>query len=319
MQNRPTSIALAAAFTLIATAASPAYAGADHDDRHHKVNQGIQLGPRPFYLVDGMDEGPLKNRLSQCKNGPFSRTDFSIGHRGAAQQFPEHTKEAYDAGARMGAGIVECDVTFTGVNYDTVVFFDQTQGIPPGPFSLPATGPAYVKADAGRSSPFYLEGSSNQAGTAFYVAYLAPDLSGVRIARYAANFIPRNEPVSENVDDANSHVGFWAPQPDFRIPERLSPGFVNFPDLELEAIYQDQVRLRRLPDPARPAVHYKEPGRRSRHGLYRAAGRFGSPVLADRSAASDQSAGPELYRGEPGSSKGPPLSRLSSPRLPGRR
>src|SRR5262249_44261479 len=39
--------------------------------------------------------------------------DFSIGHRGAALQFPEHSKEAYNAGARMGAGIVECDVTFT--------------------------------------------------------------------------------------------------------------------------------------------------------------------------------------------------------------
>ena len=113
MQKRSTSIVLAAAFTLIGTAASTAYAGENHDDDHHKVNQGIQLGPRPFYLVDGMDEGPLKNRLSQCENGPFSRTDFSIGHRGAALQFPEHTKEAYDAGARMGAGIVECDVTFT--------------------------------------------------------------------------------------------------------------------------------------------------------------------------------------------------------------
>jgi glycerophosphoryl diester phosphodiesterase len=28
-------------------------------------------------------------------------------------QFPEHTKESYEAGARQGAGIVECDVTFT--------------------------------------------------------------------------------------------------------------------------------------------------------------------------------------------------------------
>ena len=37
-------------------------------------------------------------------DGPFYRTDFSIGHRGAALQFPEHTKEAYEAGARMGAG-----------------------------------------------------------------------------------------------------------------------------------------------------------------------------------------------------------------------
>ena len=28
-------------------------------------------------------------------------------------QFPEHTKESHEAGARMGAGILECDVTFT--------------------------------------------------------------------------------------------------------------------------------------------------------------------------------------------------------------
>jgi glycerophosphoryl diester phosphodiesterase len=40
-------------------------------------------------------------------------SDFSIGHRGAALQFPEHTQESYLAAARMGAGIVECDVTFT--------------------------------------------------------------------------------------------------------------------------------------------------------------------------------------------------------------
>jgi len=87
----------------------------DRDDRgrHRHGDNSIQLGPRPFYLVDGMDEGPLKHRLMQCKDGPFSRTDFSIGHRGAALQFPEHTHEAYEAGARMGAGIVECDTTFT--------------------------------------------------------------------------------------------------------------------------------------------------------------------------------------------------------------
>ena len=39
---------------------------------------------------------------------------FSIGHRGGGPlQFPEHTKESHEAGARMGAGILECDVTFT--------------------------------------------------------------------------------------------------------------------------------------------------------------------------------------------------------------
>ena len=71
-----------------------------------------QIGPRPFYLVDKMKDGPLKQQLSQC-TGPFRKTDFSIGHRGAALEFPEHTKKSYLAAARMGAGIIECDVTFT--------------------------------------------------------------------------------------------------------------------------------------------------------------------------------------------------------------
>jgi glycerophosphoryl diester phosphodiesterase len=74
--------------------------------------QEIQLGPRPFWLVEQMKDGPLKTKLKQC-NWPFKRTDFSIGHRGAPLQFPEHTKESYEAAWRMGAGVLECDVTFT--------------------------------------------------------------------------------------------------------------------------------------------------------------------------------------------------------------
>lgn len=73
----------------------------------------IQLGPRPFFLVAEMADSPLKTKLQSCANGPFAKTAFSIGHRGAAMMFPEHTKESYEAAARMGAGIVECDVTFT--------------------------------------------------------------------------------------------------------------------------------------------------------------------------------------------------------------
>ena len=73
----------------------------------------VQLGPRPFFLVADMDEGPLKDKLESCQSGPFFKSKFSIGHRGAAMQFPEHTKESYEAAAKMGAGIVECDVTFT--------------------------------------------------------------------------------------------------------------------------------------------------------------------------------------------------------------
>ncbi|MEQ8859753.1 MAG: glycerophosphodiester phosphodiesterase family protein [Pseudomonadales bacterium] len=72
-----------------------------------------ELGPRPYFLVDDMDDGRLKRALQQCQAGPFYRSDFVIGHRGAALQFPEHTRESYVAAARQGAGIIECDVTFT--------------------------------------------------------------------------------------------------------------------------------------------------------------------------------------------------------------
>ena len=107
--------ALAAIAAIIALPCSSGAASAgDYDHDHHdRRDDNIQLGERPFFLVQGMDPGPLKSRLLKCKNGPFRRTDFSIAHRGAPLQLPEHTREAYEAGARMGAGVVECDVTFT--------------------------------------------------------------------------------------------------------------------------------------------------------------------------------------------------------------
>lgn len=60
-----------------------------------------------------MEDGALKTKLQSCAEGPFSRTEFSIAHRGAPLQFPEHSRESYLAAARMGAGMIECDVTFT--------------------------------------------------------------------------------------------------------------------------------------------------------------------------------------------------------------
>ncbi|KPJ95065.1 MAG: glycerophosphodiester phosphodiesterase [Gammaproteobacteria bacterium SG8_11] len=99
----------------------PCIVSADDDEREAKSKrdsyernaQSVQLGPRPFYLVNDMEEGALKSKLQSCNKGPFKKTDFSIGHRGAPLLFPEHTKESYVAAARMGAGILECDVTFT--------------------------------------------------------------------------------------------------------------------------------------------------------------------------------------------------------------
>lgn len=77
------------------------------------ADENVQLGPRPFFLVDDMAKSPLRDKLKQCEKGPFYKTNFSIGHRGAALQFPEETAQSIKAGAKMGAGILECDVTFT--------------------------------------------------------------------------------------------------------------------------------------------------------------------------------------------------------------
>lgn len=77
------------------------------------IAQNVQLGPRPQFLVNRLADGALKETLAACADGPFSPSAFSIGHRGAPLQFPEHTEESYRAAARMGAGILECDVTFT--------------------------------------------------------------------------------------------------------------------------------------------------------------------------------------------------------------
>jgi glycerophosphoryl diester phosphodiesterase len=73
----------------------------------------VELGPRPALLVADLPAGDLKARLQACVNEPAKRTAFSIGHRGAGLVYPEHTLEAYEAAYRMGAGTIECDVTFT--------------------------------------------------------------------------------------------------------------------------------------------------------------------------------------------------------------
>ncbi len=73
----------------------------------------VELGQRPVQLIELMDEGALKNQLQGCLHLEPTSTAFSIGHRGAPLRYPEHTKESYVAAANMGAGIVECDVTFT--------------------------------------------------------------------------------------------------------------------------------------------------------------------------------------------------------------
>jgi glycerophosphoryl diester phosphodiesterase len=104
--QHPLSVIVAVALTVSALAAQ-----AQRGSRPREAR--IDLGPRPHFLVNDMSDGPLKRALVACLDDEPRRTDFSIGHRGAPLQFPEHTRESYEAAFRMGAGVLECDVTFT--------------------------------------------------------------------------------------------------------------------------------------------------------------------------------------------------------------
>src|SRR5262245_7408973 len=176
-------------------------------------------------------------------------------------------------GATNRINVAALDTSNDGVtNYDTLVFWDDSAGIQPGPFAPPHTGPAYVKASEKQGADFFIEGSANKAGCAYYVSRLEPDLSVVRISRTSANSIPRSAAVIADVDDINNNIGFWAPQADFRVVERLSPGYEMFPDIELEEIYADRVRaftdyqarlalraLSRVPDADLVMIYFEQP------------------------------------------------------------
>ncbi|HEU0204967.1 MAG TPA: glycerophosphodiester phosphodiesterase family protein [Burkholderiaceae bacterium] len=105
--------ALAVVLPVLALPACASQGGHGHTSDAHDA--AVQLGPRPYFLVDDMKDSKLKDKLQACakRKTQFRSSDFSIGHRGAPLQFPEHTLESYVAAARMGAGILECDVTFT--------------------------------------------------------------------------------------------------------------------------------------------------------------------------------------------------------------
>ncbi len=116
MRHAITTLSIVTSLTILSSLAAAVFAdnGKEDENDHKKTSaHSVQLGPRPFYVVGEMDESELKRTLQQCEKGPFFKTDFSIGHRGAALQFPEHTEESYVAAARQGSGIIECDVTFT--------------------------------------------------------------------------------------------------------------------------------------------------------------------------------------------------------------
>eukprot|EP00986_Skeletonema_menzelii_P003273 scaffold981_cov144-Skeletonema_menzelii.AAC.5 len=84
---------------------------------HSHNRSTVSIGPRPYFLINEMDDSnpELKSTLQKCSMNikSFRPSNFVLGHRGAALQFPEHTDRSHDAATRMGAGIVECDINLT--------------------------------------------------------------------------------------------------------------------------------------------------------------------------------------------------------------
>lgn len=79
--------------------ASPHDNGQGNGQGKNSPIKRISLGPRPFWLVDNMDDGPLKTKLASCSEKEMKRSDFSISHRGGGTlQFPEHTTSSIMAG-----------------------------------------------------------------------------------------------------------------------------------------------------------------------------------------------------------------------------
>lgn len=111
------SFAVAAAAAASLAVARPGFAAPLEATTSVPLQQpitNVQLGPRPYFLIDNMDAGPLKDKLLSCSELEMKPTQFSIGHRGGGTMLiPEETRESMVAGPRMGAGVVECDVVFT--------------------------------------------------------------------------------------------------------------------------------------------------------------------------------------------------------------
>lgn len=76
MQREKNVIATAIIFSILFAFVTIASAdenglGEKHKPKEKKYN--VQLGPRPYYLIEDMEESKLKTTLQQCVKGPLYR------------------------------------------------------------------------------------------------------------------------------------------------------------------------------------------------------------------------------------------------------
>ena len=100
---------LSALLAPLTVSAEPASFG--HWSQYLGEQQAI-VDTRLAYLSNAAEDPQAQRALQSC-SAPLRPADFSIAHRGAPALFPEHTRESYLAAVQQGAGLIECDVTFT--------------------------------------------------------------------------------------------------------------------------------------------------------------------------------------------------------------
>jgi glycerophosphoryl diester phosphodiesterase len=102
--------------TTAVAALAACLAAADPASEYAQWNCGesinVQPGPRPFYLVERIQahSSPGCNHAPKVRSIPPTSPSPTAA---APLQFPEHTKESWRTATGVGAGIIECDVTFT--------------------------------------------------------------------------------------------------------------------------------------------------------------------------------------------------------------
>lgn len=108
----PVAIVLILASLLLAGCTNP-LKRADDDASARSTTSTVPALRRSISLAQSLTDKELKKTLLSCENTPQTKSNFAIGHRGAPLKYAEHTKQSYVASAKMGAGMIECDATFT--------------------------------------------------------------------------------------------------------------------------------------------------------------------------------------------------------------
>lgn len=77
---------LAVALMLSATTVARADGGNENDEGSRSSESKVQLGPRPFFLVNEMEDGRLKRQLQKCTAGPSRASASSRSRRPSSER-----------------------------------------------------------------------------------------------------------------------------------------------------------------------------------------------------------------------------------------